>query len=279
MRLGIVGDIHGHRKELEEILTKVAQCQVDRIVLLGDLMDRGPDCLGCVGVAREWQFTARCGQTRKLDVVMGNHEDAYVRAWKRLPKPGQRDIASPGCWNTARALDNSTLEWLASLPYVIEEPRLGVLCLHGGVDDDMIVRSDLDERVARIRFLDQSGRGLTNPFDRTRPHWSDRYDGRFGFVVYGHQSWQNPRLSKFALGLDGEGWQRVHAAVLTNETESGLRVSKTLTVNYQDDMWQKFMTRTERWTRQTPHSKNSKSTRRPSARERRAERQRKLFGW
>jgi len=275
MRLGVVGDVHGHKAELEEILTKLAAHQVDRIVLLGDLLDRGPDCLGCVKLAREWTFTARCGQTRRLDVVMGNHEDAYVRAWKRMPKPGERTVAEPGSWNTAKRLDVDALSWLASLPYVIAEPVLGVLCLHGGIDHHMLAPTDLDERVARIRFLDESGRGVTNPFDLTnrRLHWSDRYDGRFGFVVYGHQSWQRPRLSPFALGLDGEGWRRMHAAVLTNETRGKvLRVSQTLTVDYRDVVWEQFMARTTRWNRTSVNRRQSKSKR-----ERRQEHQRKLF--
>ena len=42
--------------------------------------------------------------------------------------------------------------------------------------------------------------------DKTvNPHWSDVYDGREGFALYGHDPQINPpeaRLSKHALGLD-----------------------------------------------------------------------------
>ena len=32
--------------------------------------------------------------------------------------------------------------------------------------------------------------------------WADLYDGNEGFVVYGHQSFKEPKKSKHALGID-----------------------------------------------------------------------------
>lgn len=230
MRLAIVGDVHAHREELETTLQRVAESQVDRIILLGDLVDRGADPLGCLRLARTWTFQARSGKRRNLEVLLGNHEDAYVRAWRGLPKPGCHDVCEPGTQWLADRLDLDTLLWLESLPYVIEEPRLGVLCVHGGIDSTMLVPSDLDARVARVRYVDASGRAQPG-FVRSAGarHWSEVYDGRFGLVVYGHQSWHEPRVMRHSLGVDGEGFGRLFAVVLSNENKDGVtRIGKVV---------------------------------------------------
>lgn len=230
MRLAVVGDIHGHREELEATLTRLESHQVDRIVLLGDLFDRGPDPFGCLDIARYWTFTARSGRARHLEVVMGNHEDSYVRERKGIAKPGKTVPAVGGETSTSKGLTRDEHEWLAALPYVIEEPRLGVLCVHGGVTPAMTAREHLDERVLRARYLTPEGTAIDG-FTFSDTHWSDVYDGRFGFVVYGHESWEKPRVRRHSLGLDGEGRGFVHAAILTNE-RSGLTIARTITTPY-----------------------------------------------
>ena len=231
MRLAIVGDIHGHRKELETTLAALTRHQVDRIVLLGDLFDRGPDPLGCLDVARGWTYTARSGQTLGLEMVMGNHEDAYVRERKGIAKPGQTAPCLGSEASTSKALTDDEHAWLAALPYVIEEPRLNLICVHGGVTPDMTERHHLNERVLRARYLDKNGAAIGG-FMQSDTHWSDVYDGRFGIVAYGHESWDKPRVRQWSLGLDGEGRGKVHAAIISNE-RSGVRIAKTITTDYE----------------------------------------------
>jgi len=230
MRLGIVGDIHGHKEELEETLTHLASHQVDRIILLGDLFDRGPDSFGCLDLARKWTFTARSGRTRNVESIMGNHEDAYVRERKQLPKPGKTTPALGAEMHTSKNLTNEEHEWLAGLPYVISEPRLNVICVHGGISPDMTHQDHLDERVMRVRYLLRNGTP-TEGFMKAGTHWSDVYDGRFGIVVYGHESWPKPRVRKWSLGIDGEGFRANYGVILSNE-RSGVRLAKTITTPY-----------------------------------------------
>ena len=46
----VIGDIHGNRRALDDLLSKVqAELQAeDTVVFLGDYIDRGPDARGCV---------------------------------------------------------------------------------------------------------------------------------------------------------------------------------------------------------------------------------------
>lgn len=230
MRVAVIGDVHGHREELVKMLNKVERHQVDRIVLLGDLVDRGPDSPGCLRVARKWQFRARNGRLKNLEVVQGNHEDAYVRHYLGLPKPGHIGVARPGNEWLAKRLSYGDLQWMCQLRRYIWIEQLGVLLIHGGVLPRMTRWDDLDAHVLRVRYLD--ARGETLPWTASSPRfWADDYDGRFGFIVFGHESWREPCYFPNAIGIDGHTFNKVHAVILSDE-RSGLRISKTMTVDY-----------------------------------------------
>ena len=76
----IVGDLHGCRAMLDALLEHVAfDATQDRLFSTGDLVDRGPDSIGCLELLKEpWFFP-----------VLGNH-DAMFLAWilgnRREPK-------------------------------------------------------------------------------------------------------------------------------------------------------------------------------------------------
>src|ERR1035437_2331668 len=68
-----VGDIHGCLVEFQELIKKLDyNPQEDRLILLGDLIDRGPDSVGVIRLAREMH----------LESVMGNHDHKFVK-WFR----------------------------------------------------------------------------------------------------------------------------------------------------------------------------------------------------
>ena len=80
-RVYAVGDIHG-RLDLFEAL--IAAIEADdaaagpaetTVILLGDLVDRGPDSAGVVARARAWQ-----GQ-RRVRILAGNHEEMFLQAF------------------------------------------------------------------------------------------------------------------------------------------------------------------------------------------------------
>lgn len=43
MKLAIIADIHGNRYALEAVLIDIARQGVDRVVVNGDMVNRGPD--------------------------------------------------------------------------------------------------------------------------------------------------------------------------------------------------------------------------------------------
>ena len=80
MRVYAIGDIHGCLAEMEALLALIcADCEGFQgrlgLVLLGDLVDRGPDSAGCV--SRAMQLS---NGDSDCHVIMGNHEEAMLSA-------------------------------------------------------------------------------------------------------------------------------------------------------------------------------------------------------
>ncbi len=68
-RLLAVGDVHGCRDLLQQLMQQVAPCADDQVVFLGDYIDRGPDSRGVIDYLLD--FRERWPQTVFLK---GNHE-------------------------------------------------------------------------------------------------------------------------------------------------------------------------------------------------------------
>jgi len=235
MRIAVVGDIHGHKAELVEMLGRIEDARVDRVLMLGDLVDRGDDSFGCLRLARSGSFKSRCGQRRRFEVVRGNHEDAYVRAWFGVPKPGETQPCHANSDGFLKALRADEVHWMASLPVTLRVEEMGLLLVHGGILPEMRREADLDARVLRCRYLDpQTGRPIPG-FTGSSRFWAEEYDGRFGTVLFGHESFEKPKFFEHAIGLDGEGRGKLHAAIFNGDRDN-LTV-RTLTVDYKTSAW------------------------------------------
>lgn len=77
-----IGDIHG-RNDLFEALIKTIDKECKKadgldtqIVLLGDLVDRGPESAKVVENAREWQ------KRRPVRILAGNHEEMFLQSFE-----------------------------------------------------------------------------------------------------------------------------------------------------------------------------------------------------
>lgn len=81
-RLYAVGDIHGRRDLLDDLLARIAADDGSRapaattLIFLGDLVDRGPDSAGVVERLRQ------LGEAEDIDArfLMGNHDEVFLLA-------------------------------------------------------------------------------------------------------------------------------------------------------------------------------------------------------
>lgn len=80
-RVYAVGDIHGRLDLFEAIIEAIerddASCTPAKttVILLGDLVDRGPDSAGVLARARRWQ------QQRTVRILAGNHEEMFLSSF------------------------------------------------------------------------------------------------------------------------------------------------------------------------------------------------------
>lgn len=83
-----VGDIHGCYEQLMEVLGKIEfNPDVDRLISVGDLINRGPDSVKCLNLLKEPWFHA----------VSGNHEDMMIKSY-RCEWPTHNYIQNGGKW-------------------------------------------------------------------------------------------------------------------------------------------------------------------------------------
>ncbi|RKK96723.1 hypothetical protein BFJ63_vAg4576 [Fusarium oxysporum f. sp. narcissi] len=152
-RLIIVGDVHGRLPELKKLVEKVAYSKPngDKLILVGDLINKGPDSPGVVQLAMELGASAIRGNNE--DRVLAAHsaikrgEDTkLVERLKRLaleaekekdkkdgePAPSEtkddlksispedlKPYSSESDFTTAANLSDEQISWLASQPLVL----------------------------------------------------------------------------------------------------------------------------------------------------------------
>lgn len=220
-RCAIIGDVHGYRAALQELMLQFDAYGVDRVISLGDLIDRGPEGAACVRLVRTRGFLARDRVRRPIEMVLGNHEDRLLRTWRGEPIPGQSSPPKPWSPETYTALSHEDFDWLNTCPYMIrfQEYGLDICAVHGGfIASDLTpgwYSRDRSGLLCRTGFLDEKNGDRLSPMQRSARLWADEYDGRFGRVVYGHTSFPKPRYSLHAVGIDGSKHGRLRGVVVS----------------------------------------------------------------
>jgi hypothetical protein len=189
----VVGDVHGCATELEALLERVAFATGDRLVLVGDLVARGPDSLGVLDIAR------RTGAV----IVRGNHEDkllrwhsrklAHARGLGRRPEPLERTHA-----HVARKLRPVDWTLLGSSVLWDDLPEHDLRVVHAGVVPGVAIEDQPRRALLRMRTV---GPKKTWSDEGAGTLWGEVYIGP-PHVVFGHNARAEPQLHKWATGLD-----------------------------------------------------------------------------
>ncbi|MGN0866484.1 MAG: metallophosphoesterase [Oligosphaeraceae bacterium] len=150
-----LGDVHGDRMALEGVLAAIRSLapQGGRIVVLGDVVDRGEDSLACLLRLRQGMEDARFPVT----LLLGDHEEAL--SW-REEQGGL--VSSVTCSNFARELREipGAREWGSALvAWLQRQPRLlflpsGLFAAHGGVpQQDLLPRLTSRQSLSEPQIL------------------------------------------------------------------------------------------------------------------------------
>jgi hypothetical protein len=181
-RTVIVGDVHGCRAELDALLGRVGFAAGDRLVLVGDLVVRGPDPAGVLDLVAE--IGARS--------VRGNHEDRLLRCRAGPAHASEAQRA------TIAALRADHWAFLEALPLWLDLPDHGLRVVHAGVVPGVSIERQAPRSLMYMRCLGPAGEPVEK---RGSALWGARYDGP-PHVVFGHNAQAEPQLHRAATGLD-----------------------------------------------------------------------------
>ncbi len=185
MRTLVVGDVHGCLDELLALLAAARRTPDDRVVLVGDLVAKGPNSAGVVRWARE----------SNADAVLGNH-DAHVLHAVR----GDRRV-SPMHRAVAESLSAADVAWLEARPLFLRLDGVGdrpYLVVHGGVVPGTPIEQQTRAHLLNLRSITADG----EPSKRIEgAPWASLWKGP-EHVVFGHDAVRGLQQHPFATGLD-----------------------------------------------------------------------------
>jgi predicted phosphodiesterase len=186
-RLIAVGDIHGCHSEFSELLGQLELKEGDRLVLLGDLVNRGPSSTKVIDLARGAGAVS----------LLGNHELRLLK----FRKTGDRKYIKEHDTETFEALRPEDWAYLEGMPLTFEEPELNTVFVHGGFLPGEPWQRQPPEVVTRIQVIDEDGRPRKRADYPDAPAWADLWGGP-PFVVYGHTPRPEVYRLKWSLGID-----------------------------------------------------------------------------
>ena len=186
-RVIAVGDIHGCAWEFEQLLEKLALTRHDRLILLGDLVNRGPDSAGVIALARAHAYRS----------LLGNHELRLLN-YRRTGDPTHLKRAD---YETLRNFGAQEWAYLATMPLTYQVPEAGVVLVHGGFLPGRSWRQQPARIVTRIQVVGPDGEPHKRSEFPESAHWSELWQGP-PFVVYGHTPGLDPVRSRWSLGID-----------------------------------------------------------------------------
>lgn len=203
-RVYAIGDIHGRYDLLCRMIARIEADEAGRlaaettVILLGDLVDRGPDSAGVIATAREW------AKRRNVRILAGNHEEMFLGSFERdetlrhflrhggretlLSYPIEPEVYSRATLEELRAIMREVVpaedvEFMMSM-----EDRIQIgdyVFVHAGVRPGVPLE---EQKVSDLRWI--RGEFIEGPETRNFA------------VVHGHTILETPHVSPLRISLD-----------------------------------------------------------------------------
>lgn len=186
-RLIAVGDIHGCAREFEELLRRLQLTRHDRLVLLGDLVNRGPDSAQVLDLARAHATAS----------LLGNHE-LRLLDYRRTGDPSHLKKSD---YDTLQQLRDRDWDYLAAMPLTYHDKEHDIVLVHGGFLPDRPWAEQPARIVTRVQVVDRDGEPRKRAEAPDAPHWSELWRGP-PFIVYGHTPRPEVSHQRWSLGID-----------------------------------------------------------------------------
>ena len=179
----VIGDVHGCYQELQILLKKTNYNPVvDRLIFVGDVINRGPDSLKVLELIR----------TQNAEVVQGNHEYFFLKEGvtncrpSKFPKIRKEMGDHLSYWQS----------WMEGLPYFIENEDF--LVVHAGIVPGEHPSQSDPKALVTIRTWDKIGKELNSPQNSA---WFSYYKNP-KLVIFGHWASLGLVIRENVIGLD-----------------------------------------------------------------------------
>ena len=188
-RLIVYGDIHGCLDEFKLLRKKINPTKKDIEVVVGDFLNKGPYSIE----------TMKYIKKNKIISIMGNNEARVIRYIK------DKENGNKHLDKVVDGLKKGDIKFIKSLPYFLKIKNITIV--HGGIPFDVKLNKKLTKEqkkeLTMLRYYDKDLNSLSwREKDKLYKYWAELYDGREGFVVYGHNPFKKPRIDKYAVGID-----------------------------------------------------------------------------
>lgn len=230
-RYYVIGDVHGRRDLFDELIAAIERDDSEKepadttVVLLGDLVDRGPDSAGVVSRAIEWQTR------RRVVLLAGNHEEMFLDSFETegvlrhfLRHGGRQTLLSYGL--PRAQYDAATIEELQALmPQIVPQSHrefLSAATNHFVAGDYLFVHAGIFPDVPLNEQQEHHLRWIREPFlDHSAQH---EY-----MVVHGHTITEEVDLRNNRVGIDTGAYRtgRLTALVLEGEQRRLIQAVET----------------------------------------------------
>ena len=114
MRIAVIADVHGNLPALEAVLADLLRQRVDRLIVNGDLANRGPDTLAVFERMRE---------SLAKDATLGNHDDLMLMWYGRRGDRSEPWFDDPFWgtvgWSAERLEPRGFLDVIEALPMTL----------------------------------------------------------------------------------------------------------------------------------------------------------------
>ena len=143
-RLIAIGDIHGCHAEFAEMLDRLVLTKDDQLILLGDLVNRGPDSCKVIDLARAAHAVS----------LLGNHELRLLN-YRRTK---DEDFQKENDRETAAHLRPEDWAYLEAMPLTHYVEELNTVFVHGGFIPGEAWQKQPAAVVTRVQVIDRDGR-------------------------------------------------------------------------------------------------------------------------
>jgi hypothetical protein len=188
-RIIAIGDIHGCHQEFAELLDRLALTRDDRLILVGDLINRGPDSCKVIDLARQHRAIS----------LLGNHELRLLNYRKH--KTPVADISRETDADTYQKLRPEDWTYLEAMPLTYHVEELNTVFVHGGFLPNEPWQRQPASVVTHVQVIDAEGRPRKRSDAPGAHPWADLWNGP-PFVVYGHTPRPDVYKLKWSVGID-----------------------------------------------------------------------------